>query len=528
MEGDGALSPAARQERPPRGWAGLLAWCLLFVPAILIHPDAEGARSHPPGPAAGRARGPNILIIVGDDHGGMTLGCDGDPRRATPRLDALAGQGVRFSRAYCNAPLCSPSRQSMLTGRLPHAVGSTRLLTPLPADAITIGDWLGDLGYDTAAYGKLHFNSKLKHGFYDRLDTADWRRWLQNNPLALGRTPMRWRPFADPPATWLNSQVKSFGLPLGAMESSYYVDRAVSFLGRHKDRGRAPPFAMVVGFYEPHAPFKFPDDWTRRYDPAEFPVSTPTEADRKIQPKVFADLKPDEIRGIQAAYFTSLSFLDHQVGRILDALDASGLADDTIVVYLGDNGYILGQHGRFEKHCFFEPAVRVPLIFRWPGHLPAGRKVDDLAELVDVLPTVLDLADQPRPPDLHGLSLRGAALGDSNAPRHEVVVGEYLENEEAMVRTDRYKLIVGVGGRQRRDGYGNTHTPTGPFEHLYDLEADPGETVDLATRADLAPVRADLRARLLARLASTREGRIPVPPGLPEAEALRWCLIPQD
>ncbi len=516
------------EARRPKGWGWLGAWCLLFLPAVLVHPEAEGARAHAPRPTVGRARGPNVLILIGDDHAGGTLGIDGDPRRATPRLDALARQGVRFDRAYCNAPLCSPSRQSLMTGRLPHAVGSTRLLSPLPVDAATLGDWLGDLGYDTAAFGKLHFNSKLKHGFDERLDTPDWRRWLEGNPIAAGGKPARWRPFSDPPATWLNAGCKSYGLPRAAMESSYYVDRAVDFLGRHKDRDRAPPFALVVGFYEPHAPFKFPNDWPRRFPPGDFPIPPLSEADRLAQPKVFAGLSPGEIQGIQASYFTSLSFLDHQIGRVLDALDASGLADDTIVIYLGDNGYLLGQHGRFEKHCFFEAAVRVPLIFRYPGRLPAGRRVTDLAELVDVLPTILDLARQPKPPNLDGRSLKGVALGRPDAHRRTVVVSEYLENEEAMARSGRYKLIVGTGARKRRDGYANGLPLTGPYERLYDLEADPGEMTDLAGRPDLAPVADDLRARLLDRLATTRKGRTPVPPGLSPAEALRWCLIPQD
>ena len=157
---------------------------------------------------------------------------------------------------------------------------------------------------------------------------------------------------------------------MASMESTYLVDRAAEFLDRHKDKARSRPFAMVVGFPEPHSPFKFPDDWPRRYRPDQFAAPPVSETDRLDQPKVFADLTPDEVRGIQASYYTSLSFLDHQVGRVLDALDASGLADDTIVVYLGDNGYMLGQHGRFEKHCSYEPAVRVPLILRWPGHLP--------------------------------------------------------------------------------------------------------------------------------------------------------------
>jgi arylsulfatase A-like enzyme len=500
------------------------AWLALLVPAAMIHP--EGVARPRAQRVEGRARGPNILILVGDDHAGGLLGIDGDPRQATPRLDEFAKQGVRFDRAYCNSPVCTASRQSFITGRLPHAVGVTRLTTPLPDDAVTLGDWLGDLGYDTAAIGKMHFNGPSKHGFATRLDTPDWAAWLRKHPPEGGDHRRPWRPFQDPASVWLNARGESFGLPSASMESSYLVDRAAEFIERHKDRSR--PFALVVGFPEPHSPFKFPDGWKKRFQPDQFTAPAISEFDRLHQPKVFVPLKPDEVKGIQASYFNSLSFLDHQVGRVLDALKASGLGDDTIVVYLGDNGYMLGQHGRFEKHCSYESAVRVPLILRWPGHLPAGRQVTELVELVDLLPTLLGLASLPLPPDIHGRSLKGLAVGEPGAKGREVVVSEYLENEEAMVRSSRYKLVVSTGARRRLDGYETTNPLPGPSERLYDLEADPAETTDLRGRPDLAPIVNDLRKKLLERLATTRGTRPAVPPGLSEAEALRWCLVPQD
>ena len=509
-----------------RRFARALAWLLLLVPVAMVRPESQARpRATRPGP---RSRAPNLLILVGDDHAGGLLGVDGDPRKATPRLDAFAAGAVRFDRAYCNSPVCTASRQSFLTGRLPHAVGVTRLTTPLPDDAVTLGDWLTDLGYDTAAIGKMHFNGPSKHGFATRLDSPDWLAWLREHPPAGGDHRRKWRPFQDPAGEWLNARVRPFGLPEAAMESTYLVDRSAEFIARHRDRGRSRPFALVVGFPEPHSPFKFPDDRGRRFRPEDFPVPPVSEADRRDRPKVFAALAPGEVRGVQASYFTSLSFLDHQVGRVLDALDASGLADETIVAYLGDNGAMLGQHGRFEKHCSYEPSVRVPLILRWPGRLPGGRRVVELVELVDLLPTLLDLADLPMPPDLHGRSLKGLALGEPGARGRDVVVSEYLENEEAMARSGRYKLVVGTGARRRLDGYEAANPRPGPFERLYDLEADPEESTDLRGRLDLAPVAGDLRARLLDRLGTTRGPRAAVPPGLSPAEALRWCLVPQD
>ena len=485
-------------------------------PADASDPEGRADRPRAPRPVEGRPKGPNILILVGDDHAGGTLGIDGDPRRATPRLDALARQGVRFDRAYCNSPVCTPSRQSFITGRLPHAVGVTRLLTPLPDDAVTLGDWLGDLGYDTAAIGKMHFNARSKHGFAERLDSADWADWLRPTPARRGRPSPALAAVPGPGRRLAQRRLPAVRpARRRAMESTYLVDRAAEFLDRHRDRGRSAPFAMVVGFPEPHSPFKFPDEWAGRYRPDQFAAPAVSEADRLDQPRVFAGLTPDEVKGISAAYYTSLSFLDHQVGRVLDALDASGLAEDTIVVYLGDNGYMLGQHGRFEKHCFYEPAVRVPLILRWPGHLPgrppgdrpgrAGRPPADPAR-----PRRPALPARPPRPEPR----RAWPWASPGAKGRDVVVSEYLENEEAMARSARYKLVVGTGARRRQDGYETGRPLPGPYERLYDLEADPGEATDLRDRPDLAPVVADLRRKLLDRLATTREAERRRPAGL--------------
>jgi choline-sulfatase len=508
-------------------------WIGLLIVAV-FRPDAALRRLLADRHRTARPDAPNILIIVGDDHAGDTLGIEGDPRQATPRLDALARQGVWFDHAYCNAPLCTPSRQSFITGRLPHAVGVTQLMTRLPDDAVTLGDWLSGEGYDTAAFGKMHFNGPSNHGFAHRLDTADWRRYLKSHPPEGGDQRRDWRPFQDPAAVWLNAACQSDGLPESAMQSTYYADRAGEFFKSHTSE----PFALVVGLYEPHAPFRFPREWQGRFRPDQFPPAHVSEADRLEQPVVFAPLTPNEVQGIQAAYYTSISYADHVVGRILDALDASGLAQKTIVVYLGDNGYMRGEHGRFEKHCFYESSVRVPLIVRWPGHLPENRRVIDLVELVDVLPTLMELSGLPTPPNVHGHSLVPLLKGDAGSKEQgqgqgrgrgrDVVFSEYLENEEAMVRSARYKLIVGNGRRRRQDGYDHGHPLQGSYQRLYDLEADPGETTDVSRRPELASTLEELRQQLYDRLVHTREGREPVPAELSQSEAIQWCLVPRD
>jgi choline-sulfatase len=472
------------------------------------------------------AKGPNLLLIIADDHGGGTLGIEGDPRRATPNLDALAAQGVLFQRAYCNSPLCTPSRQSLITGRLPHATGVTQLATALPDDVLTVGQWLSEQYYQTLAIGKMHFNAPSTHGFAVRVDSPDWHRRLRTHPPPGGDHRRPWRPFQEPARGWLNADCHSTGLPLESMRSSFFVDCAIDHLRRKHDR----PFAMVVSFYEPHCPFDFPDEWQGRYQPGQFSVPPVSDEDRRAQPAVFASLTPRDFQGIQAAYYSSLSFVDYQVGRLMQTLRETGLADQTIVVYVGDNGYMLGQHGRFEKHCFFEPAVRVPLIMRWPGQLPSNRRVSDLVELVDIVPTLLHLMQVPAPAGLQGLDLVPLLQGKPGAKAHDVVFSEYLENEEAMVRSERYKLIVGTGRRARQDGY---HTAPrnrlrSPYVRLYDVIADPGETNDLSTDPSLAAVKDQLLQRMHERLTETRAGLEPIPPGLSRMDTIHWCLVPRD
>ncbi len=512
--------------RLSRGSAWLVGLALIGAIVLAVSPfrgmatrRARAAR-HP----SVRPSGPNLLILIGDDHAAYTLGVDGDKHGATPRIDALAKQGVSFRRAYCNSPLCTPSRQSIITGRLPHAVGVTRLQTPLPESAVTLGDWLTDRGYVTAAYGKMHFNSPLKHGFDDRIDSPEWEKWLKAHPPQGGDKRKPWHPFRDPARIWLNAAREPAGLPDSAMEATFFADRAAEYLGRQKDK----PFALVVGFNEPHSPFKFPDDWPRRYSPDDFDAPACSVSDRAAMPKIFKDLTPDEVKGIRAAYYTSISYVDSKVGRILDSLEASGLADNTIVVYLGDNGYMTGQHGRFEKHCFYEPAIRIPVVVRWPKHLPEGTQVNEMIEGIDLLPTLLDLLGVDAPPGVQGRSRADLARGKDGAEGRSYVFSEYLENEEAMVCDSRFKLVVGTGRRRRQDGYVTDDPTPGPYVRLYDREADPNEDVDLSGRPEFADTRRWLIDALYERITTSRNPDDPAPPGLDKLETIRRCLVPKD
>jgi choline-sulfatase len=497
---------------------------LIFVACVAICTIAapsSTAQQSAPWPAS-----PNLLVIIADDHAAWALGIDGDPRRATPNLDALARQGTLFKRAYCNSPLCTPSRQSLITGKLPHAIGVTQLPTRLSDDVLTLGEWFRDLDFATAAIGKMHFNGPSAHGFDVRIDTPDWERNLRAHQPRGGDHRRPWRPIVSPAREWLNASALPMGLPAESMQSSFFVERAIAFLQEKRNR----PFAMIVSFYEPHSPFHFPDGWSGRFRPHQFAAFPISEQDRRQQPEIFAPLSDDDVKGIQAAYFTSLSFVDSRVGRLIDALDQTGLSAQTLVVYVGDNGYMLGQHGRFEKHCFYEPAVRIPMIMRWPGHIESARRIMDLVEMVDVMPTVLHLMNLPVPPKLQGVDLEPLLRKKLGAKGHDVVFSEYLENEEAMVRSDRYKLIVCTGRRLREDGY-KTAEPwqrPGPYMRLYELVNDPDETTDLSQDAAHASIKDDLLSRMHERMTTTREGLEPTPSGLSRLDAIHWCLVPRD
>jgi choline-sulfatase len=268
-----------------------------------------------------------------------------------------------------------------------------------------------------------------------------------------------------------------------------------------------------------------------RFPPAGMPVPEVAPGDRGQIPKIFTDLTPAQKQGIVASYYTSVAYLDLNIGRVLAALDHEGIANDTLVVYLGDNGYHLGHHGRFEKHTLYERCVRVPLILRFPGRIKAGRSTSALVELVDVVPTVLDYLGVPRGPvgpphDLHGHSLR--PLIEERVDRvRDVAFSEYLHTEEAMARTDRYKLIYRTQ-RAPVDWYEPVETPRGRAVRLYDLQADPEEFRDIANDPASAKTVSDLLDRLAGWYRRTPPMGETPPANLSREEFLDWAIAARN
>lgn len=479
--------------------------------------------------ARARDRKPNLLFLIADDHAGYVLGAAGNRGALTPNIDRLAAEGARFASHYCNSPVCTPSRQSILTGQLPHAAGVTVLSTPLAADRPTIAKNLRAAGFSTAVIGKMHFNRPGEPGLHG-FDTA-WtedvvqKRWLADvGPAAPPpdvRTKPPWRPFRDPARIWLNAEKLPFPRPYDRMKSTWVAAQASRFLQEHRD----DRFALWVSFQEPHSPFDFPLEWRDRFRPETFPVPRVGPEDHGQIPLIFRDLSPADKQGIIAAYYTSVNYLDRNVGVVLDQLRKLDLDNDTLVIYMADHGYSLGQHGRFEKHCTYDPALQVPLVFRFPGRV-ARRAIHDFTESVDVSPTIFDLLGVDRFAVHHGQSLRPYLEGRRPENPRASIFSEYLENEEACVRASRWKYSHGSGRRKRTDGYVTDDPTPGRTVRLYDLHADPGEFTNVAARHP--EVVAKLSRVMLDRFRSTHPESASEPPGLAVAGAIEWYLRPRD
>ncbi|HVT91918.1 MAG TPA: sulfatase-like hydrolase/transferase [Bryobacteraceae bacterium] len=481
------------------------------------------------GPQAPQKQRPNFLFLMADDHAGYAFGADGNSLAWTPSLDRLASEGVRFANHFCNSPMCTPSRQSLFTGQMPHRTGVTRLMTPLADDKPTIARQLRSAGYKTAVFGKMHFQRPPfpgQHGFDTPVTEyevdAQWKR-IQNyrHPAAGVATQPAWRPLKDPARIWLNADKLPFPRYYEDMKGTWIAREAAKYLEENRDR----PFALWVSFMEPHSPFDFPVDDRNRRDPREFPVPRVGGEDDSQIPLIFRDLSEGDKQGINAAYYTSVSFLDRNIGVVLDKLRALGLDSNTFVVYTADHGYCLGHHGRIEKHCGYDPALRVPLIMRWPGRFGA-RVIQDLTEHVDLSATILDVMNAEPLPVNHGRSLRPYLETGSDPSPKDHIFSEYLENEEAYIRTRRHKFIYCSGKRARREGYVTLDPTPGRYTRLFDLEEDPGEFHDISReRPDLIQ---QFEAQMLTIFRQTHAQASVEPRGMAPAEALDWYLRPPD
>lgn len=432
---------------------------------------------------------PNILVIMSDEHGGMFSSVDGHPFIETPSMERLAAQGVTFDNAYCNAPLCVPSRISFMTGKFVSKARGWDNATPLGCDAMTWPYLLRSRGYSASLDGKMHLIGPAPlHGFSGQLtrephekDKHFVHRWrIDGIPEATERWPEV--PAAGPGTSWL-------------IEFDDEVEAAA--LAYLKDRARAEqPFALCVGFLAPHFPLIVPEPYFSMYYPerTDLPDLPPGHlenlppAARRLR-RMFGLGGPytdDELMRARAAYYGMVTYLDAKIGRILDALEEHNLAGNTLVIHTSDHGEMLGEHGLWRKMNFYEQAARVPLQMRWPGVFPKGTRIPEVVSLVDVVATMLEASGVPTDRwHLDGDSLLPLIRGDEASWKDEAFA-EHLahgtDRARAMIRSGNWKLCYGHGDP--------------PELELYDLQADPGEFNNLADRAEVMEVQERLLVRI--------------------------------
>ena len=359
---------------------------------------------------------PNVLFIIADDLR-PELGCYGSPAM-TPNIDKLAARGVQFNRAYCQQALCNPSRSSFLTGRRPdslhHWVNGTHFRKNNP-DVVTIPQWFKQNGYVSRDVGKIfhnwHTDVKGDPRSWSAPEFLHYESHGHDAAKVEGKLPPNQasespRQYTDVPL------YERRDVPDAAYYDGRVADEAIRVMGELKDK----PFFLAVGFWKPHAPFNAPakywDGQTKKLPPlnAAAPTDAPAIAfhdSREIRGTgpdrvTFTSAQAEEMRH---GYLAAVGFMDAQFGEVLAALDTNGLTDKTIVVFLSDHGFHVGEHGLWAKTSCFEFDAHVPLIIAPPNWPQAGKKTESLAELVDLFPTLIELCDLPEPDQLDGLSL---------------------------------------------------------------------------------------------------------------------------
>lgn len=478
----------------------------------------------------------NVVVILADDHMLKTTGAYGNDIIRTPNMDRLSKQGITFNRAYCNAPICSASRASLLTGKYPHATGVNLLFTPFPDEGnLTVGEHLQQKSFATALFGKTHFNNWIwgdlydnglpKHGFDTLVQATEYRQWLaQQDYLPLPDIEYYSRNKArDNVAEWMNWR----GLPQPVYdeqsEGTFYAQQAIEFI---KEQG-SRPFFVWLAFKEPHHPYYFPIEYAGKYRPENMflPIGSP-EDDRWV-PEKFRDLSEAERRGIIAAYYSSTEYMDKNVGLVLDALEELHLDTNTVVLYLSDNGYLLNDHKRFEKHTMWEESVHQPMILRLGRDFRAGARENAIVEYIDVVPTLLELIGQEPIAEAQGKSF--VPVIDRERDIHRpYAFSEYLEDNMAMVCTKEWKYMFTTGRRDLGIGYQTGYGPSGINHRLYHLPDDPRETKSLAEDPDYEAVLKKMQELMLDTFMRTHPEADRCPSGLSLVGKLVWFCEPRD
>lgn len=449
---------------------------------------------------------PNVLFLIADDLNNM-LGCYGDPRAKTPNIDRLAARGVRFDRAYCQFPLCGPSRNALLTGLYPNSTGifaNGQVFRQTIPSQYSLPQAFRLNGYFAGRIGKLfHYNVPLSIGTNGHDDPGSWE--LELNPAGCDRLEEMPHIFSLIPGQF-GGTLSWYASPksdehhtdaLNAADAEWVLERCA----RRQDR----PFFLAVGFFRPHTPYVSPKSYYDLYPRGEMPIVRGVKEDQAdIPPAALISTKSDQdkldddlTRQCVQAYYASISFMDAQVGKVLGALDRLGLAENTIVVFTSDHGYHMGEHGLWQKRSLFEESARVPLIVAAPG---AGVKPGVAAAPVahiDLYPTLTELCGVTAPRNLEGQSLV-PLLKDTSASGRGWALTQVLRGGEAATRDNLEKpgsRFFGYSLRTPRWRY--TEWDEGKHgRELYDHDSDPKELTNLADVAAHSTTVADLSQKL--------------------------------
>jgi len=462
---------------------------LLLAPLAVMHAaDAPKQR-------------PNILFIVADDLD-TRLGCYGDPMARTPHIDRLAAGGVRFDRAYCQLPSCGPSRVSMLTGLYPWQtglVGNHESFRKKLPEIATLPQWLRQHGYFSARVGKIyHMGIPGDIGHAGDDDPKSWDLAINNTgwdvrpdtEAAIHRTAPEGGLGVTP--SWLAGEApeEEFSDAVGTRE-------AIRVMREQHPARTGKPLFLAMGYYRPHPPLVAPKRYFDDYPPAAIKLPPVPAGDRDdIPPLAFEQTAPrfnfipeSDARRYTQARYAAVSFVDAQVGILLAALRAEGLADNTIVVLVGDQGFHLGEHGHWHKTTLFEEGCRVPLIIAGPRPITGGQTYRLPVELVDVFPTLCDILGLTMPHASPGQSLR-AQLVDVTAPAAKTIAVTFVRQGGYSLRTERYRYTEWKGGAAGVE--------------LYDHQTDPHEWRNLARMADQQAIVAELSHQLRQAVGTAR------------------------
>lgn len=429
---------------------------------------------------------PNILVICSDQHHPMMTGYRGHPRVKTPHLDQLSAEGTHFTRAYCNSPVCTPSRMSFITGKYTHQIGSWFIGCPLEPQEMTWARRLHNAGIPATMLGKMDFCGEYQDGgFTDHKiieKRASFKPYPRNTPMD-SRLEGYIRP--DKRKHLQNAGIRDEVVTDGSDGHNdrfgfYDHDRIVTewtidYLRQKGTQKVDGPWALYVGLLYPHWPFTVPKKYFDMYYPDN--IEFPHEAhfpNEKLHPQVrhFQDaldigtITEEQLRKVIASYYGMITAMDDMIGSIITELKAQGLYENTNIIYMSDHGESLGEHGLFYKQCSYESSVGVPLIVKGP-EVPQAHRVDDPVTLVDLYPTVLEMAGLTAEEDRSGKSWLPLIRGEKQD--RPFVFSEYHGN---FFKQDWYMLVK---GNYKYTYYVNDRPS------LFDMKKDPLETTDLAT-----------------------------------------------